>query len=90
MNEQTTHPRLRGSQLSGQQRRTLAAIARMEAAGEDGHDICGDLSICSGNSPATLYSLQRRGLIDSTFDEYAAEGEQWSYTLTDKGRQAIG
>jgi len=75
--------------LSEKQLRTLTAIRRMQDSGEDGHDISGDLSICSGNSPATIRSLERRGLVEGRFDAYAPEDMQWTYRLTRLGQREL-
>lgn len=75
--------------LSRQQARMLRTIARMAEHGDVAHDLEGDLSLCSANMPATVISLQRRGLIDGHYEPMAMEGEEWTYTLTDAGREAV-
>jgi hypothetical protein len=75
--------------LSRQQRRTLEAIKQMQDAGEDGHDFCGDLSVCSANHPATMTSLMRRGLVDGSYDWMQPPEEAWTYRLTVAGYLAL-
>jgi len=78
--------------LSACQVRLLATIDRMEHSNEEvGHDLEGDLSVCTGNLPATEASLERRGLLTRELVPeglYVAEG-YYLYRLTDAGREAL-
>jgi DNA-binding MarR family transcriptional regulator len=78
--------------LSREQRRVLNTIAKQEEREEDGHDLEGDLSICSRNFAATIASLERRKLVNGEHDPWAmGEGtDQWTWNLTPKGCRALG
>jgi hypothetical protein len=71
--------------------RVLRTIDRMEQSNEEvGHDLEGDLSICTGNLPWTEVSLERRGLLTRELVPeglYVPEG-YYLYRLTDAGREA--
>lgn len=68
----------------------LRTIADMQAHGEDGHDFCGDLSMCSRNPGATMRSLERRGFVTSHYQGHQAPPEEaWTYRLTPQGRKML-
>lgn len=76
--------------LTQPQHRVLRAIARMEAGGERGHNIGGNLSIHTGNLTHTIRVLIRRGLVEcEDHGERVAEDLQFDYGLTAKGKQAL-
>lgn len=76
--------------LTKTQRRALLAVATVQRRDDVAHDLEGDLSMASGNWPATAASLERRGLICPHFDPYRPPEEAWTYTLTDEGRAVAG
>jgi DNA-binding MarR family transcriptional regulator len=79
------------ARLTRTQMRALRAVQRMHDSPEGlAHDHEGDLSLTSGNWPATAASLERRGLIVALFDATAPIEEAWTFTITAAGRAALG
>lgn len=75
--------------LTRSQRCVLKDIAAMEAHGEDGHNFSGDLSRWTGNLTLTMRRLEKRGLVKGTYEPMAMEGEEWTYRLTQLGKEAL-
>lgn len=77
--------------LTATQRRALRVIGQMSRNGDPAHDLEGDLSLTSGNWPATHHALVRRGLVDAEYvPEYGGILEPFfEYWLTDAGRAAL-